>query len=284
MSMSTAAEHKSSYSPHWSATLNVEFSAKSVKTVPSSIKHFGPLRVQRPFYPENDGCCHLYLLHPPGGVAGGDVLEIDISSNDNANSLITTPGATKIYRSNTKSSINQHLRLGSNAVLEWMPQETILFNEAKTEINTRIDLLDSSQLFYWDILCFGMPVNNARFDSGQCRQSLQFWKNDIPLLIEKMDIEGDGDILHSSWGMRNHYVNAIAVMTNNGAEVVKGIRESVNCNNSSLFAVTKKQNIVICRYLGDSVDEAKHYFIQAWEIWRQVELKKHAVSPRIWNT
>ena len=96
----------------WVAKLELNFSASQSKTFLSKREHIGPLAIQRPFYPEQ-GLCHLYLLHPPGGVVGGDQLSIGIKTDANSSALITTPGAKKIYRSSghKRSIISQNLIL-----------------------------------------------------------------------------------------------------------------------------------------------------------------------------
>ena len=270
--------------PSWPASLVIEFSVRPEKTVPSKIKHYGPLRVQRPFYPEKDGCCHLYLLHPPGGVVGGDVLKIDVLGNKKSNSLVTTPGATKIYRSNSQSKIYQSIKLKNESVLEWMPQETIVFNEAQTKIETQVHITKDSQLFFWDILCLGLPVNNERFSVGDCQQSLKIFRDEIPILIENNVFEGGAELLSSFWGMQGFYVNAITVMTSDDLNIVEEIRSLVKSSEDCLFAVTRKQGLMICRYMGNSVDEAKRLFQKAWVVWRKNELGKNVVVPRIWGT
>ncbi|MGB5651682.1 MAG: urease accessory protein UreD, partial [Sedimenticolaceae bacterium] len=78
--------------------MRLGFRAGPDSTVLAERQRHGPLAVQRPFYPEG-GVCHVYLLHPPGGVVGGDVLGIDVKLAQGAQALITTPGATKFYRS-----------------------------------------------------------------------------------------------------------------------------------------------------------------------------------------
>ena len=284
MNTSIAVESKESFVSSWPASLDIEFSARPGKTVASSIRHFGPLRVQRPFYPEKDETCHLYLLHPPGGVVGGDVLNITVAANENSKSLITTPGATKIYRSNTGSNIQQTLRLEKESILEWMPQEAILFNDAQTDINTNVHFSEDSRLFFWDILCLGLPVNNEKFISGHCRQSLKIFRDKKPVLIENNHFEGGSDLMSASWGMQGLYVNAISVMTVGQSDIVEKIRSVTNSEKESLFAVTEKQGLVICRYMGNSVEEAKALFLEAWKLWRISELEKEVVAPRIWGT
>ena len=78
----------------WQARLELGFRATAGRTVLAHRRHVGPLVVQRPFYPEG-GICHVYLLHPPGGVVGGDTLELQVQADADSHALITTPAATR---------------------------------------------------------------------------------------------------------------------------------------------------------------------------------------------
>jgi len=95
-------------------------------------------------------------------------------------------------------------------------------------------------------------------------------------------------LMSARWGMRGYYINAIALMTASDSSLVEEIRSKVadqeNGQENYLFAVTLKQGLVICRYMGNSVDEAKDLFKTAWSAWRDFELGKSVVFPRIWGT
>jgi hypothetical protein len=99
------------------------------------------LRVQRPFYPESREVCHVYLLHPPGGLVSGDELQIDIAVGRDAWALLTTPGAGKVYGSDGQGVRQQQaLRIARGGTLEWLPQEMILFDGARADLGTRVEL------------------------------------------------------------------------------------------------------------------------------------------------
>ena len=61
----------------WPARLNLSFAERAGRTVLTGQRHSGPLLAQKPFYPEPNGCCHIYLIYPPGGIVGGDELSLN---------------------------------------------------------------------------------------------------------------------------------------------------------------------------------------------------------------
>ncbi|EEQ6583538.1 urease accessory protein UreD, partial [Escherichia coli] len=105
--------------------LDLRFQRLHGKTTLTTRHHVGPLTVQRPFYPEEE-TCHLCLLHPPGGIVGGDELIINAIIDSDCHTLITMPGASKFYRSSgAQAHLQQNLTLCNNATLEWLPQDSI---------------------------------------------------------------------------------------------------------------------------------------------------------------
>ncbi|CAJ1293830.1 Urease accessory protein UreD [Klebsiella pneumoniae] len=133
------------------------------KAVLASAQHVGPLTVQRPFYPEEE-TCHLYLLHPPGGIVGGDELTISAHLAPGCHTLITMPGASKFYRSSgAQALVRQQLTLAPQATTEWLPQDAIFFPGANARLFTTFHLCASSRLLAWDLLCLGRPVIGETF-------------------------------------------------------------------------------------------------------------------------
>jgi len=165
----------------WLASLDLEFALSGSRTVLARRSHVGPLVVQRPFYPEGD-VCHVYLVHPPGGVVGGDTLELRAQVRDGAHALITTPAATKFYRSEGRLARQvQDIALDA-ATFEWLPQETILFPDAYASIGTRVRLTERSKFIGWEIVCYGRPASGLKYASGRAHQDFELWLNDTPLV------------------------------------------------------------------------------------------------------
>src|SRR5215208_7145874 len=82
----------------WHARLALDYRLEAGRCV-ARFEHEGPLRILQSLYPEGDGVCHNVIVHPPGGLVGGDTLEIAVRVREGAHGLITTPGATRFYRS-----------------------------------------------------------------------------------------------------------------------------------------------------------------------------------------
>lgn len=250
--------------------------------------HHGPLQVQKPFYPEADGTCHVYLLHPPGGVVGGDALRIELALQPGAQALITTPAATKFYRSHERYAA-QTLRaqVAEGATLEWLPQETLVFNDAWARSSTRVELAHDARFLGWEIVCLGRPVNHETFTRGAWQQRLEVWRDDAPLFIDRSEILGNAPVLTQQWGWAGYSVSGVLVCTTLDLprELLEKLREACAARqHDGVFAATLLRGVLVCRYLGHHAQHARTCLQRAWEILRPALLGKSACAPRIWNT
>src|SRR5690606_4366820 len=150
----------------WHAALALAFRHAGNRTVLAARRHEGPFCVQRPFYP-GDGVCHTYLLHPPGGLAGGDRLVLDARVTQDAAALLTTPAATKLYRSDGEPSVvAQTLRAERGASLEWLPLETMLCGGSRAQIETRVELERGARFIGWELTSLGRPLSQDTYATG----------------------------------------------------------------------------------------------------------------------
>ena len=128
-------------------------------------RHEGPLRVLQRLYPEGPAVCHHVLVHPPGGVAGGDRLHIDLRMEPGTHALVTTPGATRFYRSAGAPALQAaELRLQGDARLEWLPLESIAYDGCVADNQVRFHLDDDARMIGWDVLALGLPAAGAAFE------------------------------------------------------------------------------------------------------------------------
>ena len=240
----------------------------------------GPLAVQRPFYPEG-GVCHVYLLHPPGGVVGGDRLQIDTDLASGSHALVTTPGATKFYRSGgAVAQQAQILKVADGASLEWLPQENIFFPGAQVAMHSRIELQGDARLALWETHCLGRPVIGESFDQGSLDSRLEVWRDGQPLLIERLRVDATSRLRLSLLGGRP--VAATALFSHADESHLHTARESLGPADNA--AATLLGDLLLLRYLGESTEQARNLFTEIWRMLREPLLQRPATTPRIWNT
>ena len=268
----------------WHASLELRCFSTGKETVVSKKKHVGPLRVQRAFYPEADGTCHVVVLHPPGGVAGGDQLTLNVTAGEKSRLLVTTPGANKLYGSMQKTaSINQSILVRKQASVEWFPQETIVFDKASVRLHTRFDLEQGASLIAWDILCLGRKLSGETYRQGRLKQGFEIYRQGLPIFIERGFVDGGSAAMHSGWGWQGKAVSATFVASTSNGALVDELRTQIG-SDSSVCVVSQLRDVLVVRYLGDSAEQAKDLFENCWNTIRKGLLNKEAIRPRIWNT
>ncbi len=273
---------------NWFARLELGYKKTQHKTILSHRLHKGPLVIQKPFYPE-ENVCHSYLIHPPGGIVGGDILELDVELHPESHALITTPAASKFYRSNQQqATLSQTVKLRKNAVLEWLPQETIFYNNCNASIHTEFDLEDGAHLSCWEINCFGRPAGNEFFNQGLVKQKITVKRNGIPLYIDRNIIDTQSGILSAIWGLNKFPLMATMLVTLNSDSNSKIDLDSINelqqHTLQRMISYTLHDDLLLIRYFGYHAREALALFSECWSITRPQLLQKKSCPPRIWAT
>lgn len=270
----------------WSATLRCRFDASAGRTTLALRRQRGPLLLQRPFYPEAGGVCHVYVIHPPGGVVGGDWLEQDMELCAGAQALVTTPAATKCYRSaGALAHVRAHLRLADGAQLEWLPQATLLFNGARIRMATVVELAPTAHFLGWETLVFGRAASDERFDRGHLGQRFELWRGDRPLWIERLNCAGGDPLLREPWGLSGMPVSATMVCTSTDPErLVLAARSLPACAVPGQAAATALPEVAVYRYIGPWAASAQAHLMAVWAAWRPLAFQRAACAPRIWAT
>lgn len=272
----------------WLGALDLEFAPSGSRTVLARRSHVGPLVVQRPFYPEGD-VCHVYLVHPPGGVVGGDTLELRARAKDGAHVLVTTPAATKFYRSEGRLARQvQNITLDA-ATFEWLPQETILFPDAYASIATRVRLSERSKFIGWEIVCYGRPASGLKYSSGRAHQDFELWLNDVPLVLDHLRLGGASDSMHASFGLAGHTVlGTMFAYPADGAllELARTISllPGAPLVSAGQIACTLVDGVLICRAVGSQADAIRRAVASIWSLIRPPIIGHGATPPRIWST
>ena len=273
--------------PGWDARLQLGLTVKNDRTVVSRQRHDGPLIVQRPFYPESDGTCHVYVLHPPGGVVGGDSLRIGVTCTAATSALITTPAANKFYRSNGYTAMQNHeLTIQDGACLEWLPQETIVFDGARVHSSTKVHLADRAGFFGWEIVSLGRPACGEEFATGLFRQNFEIWQGPEPLLIDRITMQNRAEALDGAWGLRKKPVMGLMTAVSRDVSVLEQAQALVRdmIDDVARLSVTVTGSVLLCRCLDTSSMMIRDRFIGIWKAIRPVVLGKEPCEPRIWAT
>ena len=272
--------------PHWDARLALEYAWRAGRTVLARREHCGPLRVQRDLYPEGADTCHSIIVHPPGGIAGGDTLTLDARLGESSAALLTTPGAGKWYRSSglaARQTLN--FNIGPCAALEWLPQESIVFNGADAQMHTLVHLAERSVYIGWEILCLGRQASGEQFSQGGLRFNTEVWKLGERLWVEQARLAGGDALLHSPIGLAGRAVCATLIAA--GCEIDNATLaacRAVAPVENTLPGITRLPSALIARCIGDSGEEARNYFARLWTVLRPALRQRAAQLPRIWAT
>ena len=277
---------------HWAASLTLGFDTRvegdASITRMKTARHYGPLRVQRPFYPEGrDGCCHVYVLHPPGGLVSGDELTIEVTVDKGAHTLVTTPAANKLYKADSKDVKWQQmtrLRVADGATLEWIPQESLAFDGSRGEQVFKIELGDTAKCLGWEVLCLGRPASHLPFERGYLEQRFELHRNGRPLWLERQTIDPSHPRFFGKWGQAGATVHATlwTVGLSHPDATIAALREQLPATNN--WAVTLRREVLLLRYIGYERNEAWQLFEQARHIIRPLLTGHKATTPRIWLT
>ncbi len=273
----------------WSAELDLAFARRGDCTVLVRNRHVGPLRVQRPFYPESGGQCHVYILHPPGGIVAGDSLSIQAQLDVGAHGLLTTPSAGRVYKSNRQrlpQSQRVQLQVADAAFCEWLPQENILFDAAEARNRTQIELSGSARFVGWEITCLGRPASQDWFASGSLQQTLALYREGVPLLLERTHFAGGSDLLEAPWGLQGYTAVGTLLITAGETALLQELKTlcGAACGADLQVAATRLPELLVVRGLAHNAAPLRNFFIACWRLARRHLLQVDAVAPRIWFT
>lgn len=266
----------------WHASLRLRFADDAGTTRLVERAHSGPLRVQKPLYPEGPAICHAIVIHPPGGVVGGDSLAVDVAAGAGAHAFVTTPGAAKWYRANGKQS-RQHVRIaaGAGAAVEWMPQETIFFDDANVWLDHDVQLEQGARYIGGEILCFGRRASGESFQHGVIRQRTQVRSAGKLVWWEQGAIDAAGPAMHSRFGLDG--ASVCATLIGVGAPLPASLLASIRALDPAL-AASQVKSVFVARYLCDDSETARRTMARVWQALRPHLLGCAAPLPRIWNT
>lgn len=273
----------------WNATLSLDYTLQAGKTI-AHFRHDGPLRILQSLYPEGDAVCHNVLVHPPGGLVGGDTLDITVTAAAGSHGLITTPGATRFYQSLGEPALQRtRLRLAGGARAEWLPMETLCYSGCLAENHLTLDLAPGAELMGWDVTALGLPGAGKPFEQGSFCQHIE-----LPgVWLERARIRADDALLMDSpLGLAGHRCMATLFFASGSKlerqhrqralDLARQVMEAHPLSNSA-GATSPDAQVVVVRVLAPLVEPAMALMKQVWKTWRRHFWDQAAPSPRIWS-
>jgi len=274
----------------WHARLHLDYRHEAQRSV-ARFRHDGPLRILQSLYPEGDAICHNVLVHPPGGLVGGDTLDIGIQAAAGSHGLITTPGASRFYRSEGEPALQRtRIRLAAGARLEWLPLEAICYSGCQAENRLSIEPEAGAEFMGWDVTALGLPNAGQPFERGTLLQHIE-----VPgVWLERGRIAAaDHRLLQSPLGLGGHRCLASLFFVS-GSPSTRARREALlalartlidaHGLHASAGATSPQAQIVVLRVLAPVVEPAMQLLRQVWQAWRAELWRLPAATPRIWAT
>ena len=268
----------------WQGKLRLTYRCDRGKTQAIESQGTAPLKVQRSFYPEGEQICHNVILHTAGGIVGGDRLQIDVALQTDTHAVITTAAAGKIYGSNgTTATQNIIHSVAAGASLEWLPQETIIFDGAIFHQSLRVDLAPTATWLGWEINRFGRTARGEKFTHGEWLSATEVYRGGMPIWIDRQWLKG-GEMSDSPHNLAGYpIVGSLAWIGEPvGKDVVSAARSLFN-GEPSKIGVTRLMSGLLCRYRGNSTTEVRQWFNEVWHLLRRLFLKTAPIQLRVWQ-
>jgi urease accessory protein len=271
----------------WHAHLSLDFRGCSVAGHQRTVLqhcHHGPLRIQKALYPEGPHCCHAVVVHPPGGIAAGDELEIEGRLALQSHALVTTPSATKWYGSFDGANARQVIKFDVQGCLEWLPAETIIFDGARVESQVTIKLQPTGSMIGWDLLVFGRHASGERFSRGHFTQTLNVLFGEKLVWTDRLRILGADPLFESPLGLQGHHSLAtLWAVAPSESPLDERFLEQLRQAVPSMAWTMLDPRLVVGRFLADPVTLRTELEL-AWSWLKQNLLRLPARRPRLWAT
>jgi urease accessory protein len=252
-----------------------------------------PCRIAFPRAPLDDLPLAV-LLTTTGGLTGGDRMRLSLAAEAGARAVVTSQAAEKIYRSlGADAVVDIVVRVDAGGWLEWLPQETILFDGARLRRRTRIEIAGDARVLAGEILVFGRTAHGERFERGFLHDGWRVFRDDRLVWADALRLAGDargsaGSLLDAPAGLGGARASAMIVhAAPDAAGRLDAAREIQDAGLASLPGLrggaTAFNNLLILRWLGDDAYAVRQAFGRFWRAFRASAAGLPPVLPKLWD-
>jgi urease accessory protein len=223
-----------------------------------------------------------------GGFAGGDRMAMSLSVGAQASAMGTAQAAEKFYRSTgADTEIAVHLTAGPGGWLEWLPQESILFNGARLHRRVEIALAKDAEILAGDLLVFGRRARGERIAYGLVHDQ---WRVRVAGQLAWADsFYGEGDDLAGALqhpaALGNAGASALLVHAGPHAAARLGlVRDLLAASNAPMrSAATCVNGILLVRWLAEESILIRPSFARLWTALRAAARGLSPALPTFWH-
>lgn len=277
----------------WSASLSLEYALEGNRRTVVRHQHDGPLRLFNSLYPEGPAICHNVIIHPPGGLVEGDTLTIDVQVGPGAHGLLSTPGATRFYRSRGEPAVQDvRIVLAPGARLEWVPLETIAYPGCQGHNRLSVTLAEGAEWIGWEVTALGLRGSGQPFDHGRLCQRMEVQGH----WLEQARLDAsDRLLMDAPIGLAGHRCLGTLVLATGTPldadrrtrllDAVRAILTGDPSDEGALpsGATCPNHHVLVLRVLGPLVEPVMALIQQGWAALRQEAWGLNGHAPRIWG-
>ena len=280
----------------WQGSLSLCFQSRGSATRLVRNRHEGPLRLLKTLQSEDERRLEAVIVHPPGGLVGGDSLQIDLQVEAGAHVLVTTPGAQKWYRAESLATSSTRLIVADGAVLEWLPQPAILYDRARARQMLAIEMGREACCMGWEILVRGRGAMGEAFKSGQIEQALSISVGGALLWQERLHAQAADRLFDSplGWDRRRIAASVWCCAPAAAPPTLHALRDSwrvlidgaCTAPRSSVRggATVATEGLLLAKLLADDGEHLMTLCRQLWQAARISLEGDEGSAPRIWRT
>jgi urease accessory protein len=277
----------------WLAHLELRFAARSIDANPAALRtalvtnrHQGPLLVQKALYPEGSEVCHAVVLHPPAGIAAGDHLSIDLDVAPGAHAVVSTPSATRWYKSGGRLARQEvHIKLAENAAIEWLPEENLFYEDVLGEQTISIDASKSARFIAWDSFMLGRTARGESWERGEVGLSSRLKIDGRLVFCERGRLEGGDARLDGRAGFSGLRCGATLIALSPAIDqvLVESLAERQPFGPDLMAACSQiEPGLIIMRVLGREAAVVRSHLRNTWASLRPAVIGRPARPLRLW--